>query len=161
MIWKAAQIQDATTGPVSVAEWFYTNESKTCPVPLDPLMATPLRDLACYFGPGMGYPKAGGFLLRGEWAEVHGQSLLGDWLALADLDGFTSCWLPLEAVETTGDPSELRKSSTHRSSSRRRGNPARQFAPRSSPKRNARRLGEFGTSLQQGGQTTASVINRG
>lgn len=109
MIWKAAQIQDATTGPVSVAEWFYTNESKTCPVPLDPLMATPLRDLACYFGPGMGYPKAGGFLLRGEWAEVHGQSLLGDWLALADLDGFTSCWLPLEAVETTGDPSELRK----------------------------------------------------
>ncbi len=72
-------------------------------------MATPLRDLACYFGPGMGYTKTGGFLLRGEWAEVHVQSLLGDWLALADLDGFTRCWLPLEEVETTGDPSELRK----------------------------------------------------
>jgi hypothetical protein len=55
------------------------------------------------------YPKTGGFLLRGEWAEIHGRNALGDWLAVEDLDGYIRCWLRLVDVETTGVPTGLRE----------------------------------------------------
>ncbi len=107
--WKVAMIQGGSQGLESLPDWFYTNESGTCAAPLGPMMAAPLRDLACYFGPSLEYPKTGGFLLRGEWAEIHGRNALGDWLAVEDLDGYIRCWLRLEDVETTGVPTGLRE----------------------------------------------------
>ena len=107
--WKVAMIQGGSQGPESLPEWFFTNEAGNCAVPLGPMMATPLRDLACYFGPGLEYKKTGGFLVLGEWAEIHGRNALGDRLAVEDLDGYVRCWLRLVDVETTGDPTGLRE----------------------------------------------------
>jgi hypothetical protein len=102
--WKAAVIQGGVHGPESLPEWFYTNQSGDCPAPIGPMLATPVRDLACYFGPGLHYPKTGGFLLMGEWTEVLGRNRFGTWLALTDLDGFMRCWVPTEDTKPTGDP---------------------------------------------------------
>jgi hypothetical protein len=107
--WKVAAIQGGLHGPESLTEWFFTNQSGTCMVPLGPMMATPLRDIACYLGPGTHYPKTGGFLLVGEWTEALGRNRFGDWVALVGLDGFGHCWGQTEDVETTDDPMGLRE----------------------------------------------------
>jgi hypothetical protein len=107
--WKVAAIQGSSYGPESAPEWFYTNYSGTCPAPAGPMMAAPLRDLACYLGPGYDYPQTGGYLLVGEITEALGRNRLGNWLALQGLDGYGRCWVLEEDVDTTGEPDDLRE----------------------------------------------------
>ena len=106
--WKVAQIQGGVHGPESTAAWFYTNQSGTCPAPAGPMLGRPLRDLACREGPGLNYPPSGGFLLVNEMTEIYGRNALGDWLVLADLDGYGRCWTPSDGIEPSGDPFTLR-----------------------------------------------------
>jgi hypothetical protein len=95
-------------GPESTTAWFYTNQSGTCPAPAGPMLGRPLRDLACRLGPGLNYPPSGGFLLMNEMTEIFGRNALGDWLVLADLDGYERCWAPSDGIEPSGNPETLR-----------------------------------------------------
>jgi hypothetical protein len=75
--WKVAAIQGGVHGPESNAEWFYTNQSGTCPEPVlpptGPAMMLFLQNAFCRKGPGTEYGTAAAYE-KGQEVELIGRS---------------------------------------------------------------------------------------